>query len=244
MTKTDEDGGQPQSTEQVYAHVRNAILDGEFVAGSAMSQVSLANELGISRTPLREALRVLQGEGLISSEPGRRVRVAAVTPEDLEELCIIRVTLEAQALRLAVPRLGSEDLARLEGYIGEMSHYAAVKDYRRWVMPHRAFHRQLTAPAGERVNDLLGQLFDHGERYRRLHIGHGPGAWAVAGHRGILDACKSGERERAATLLASHLARTAFEAAELLRPGYENAQLRRTLADIGADAPVPDGERC
>ena len=228
-----------QSTEQVYERVRNAILDGELPAGSVMSQVSLANELGISRTPLREALRMLQGERLIESEPNRRVRVAAVTPEDLEELCIIRVTLEAQALRLAIPRMTPEDLARLEGHMGEMAHFASVKDYRRWVIPHRAFHAQLTARAGNRLNDLLLQLFDHAERYRRLHIGYGPSAWAPGDHREILDAVKGAERERAASLLASHLARTAFEAAELLQPGYQTDQLRAPLADIGADPPAP-----
>jgi DNA-binding GntR family transcriptional regulator len=237
--KLDDNGATDrQSTEQVYERVRSAILDGELPAGSVMSQVSLAQDLGISRTPLREALRMLQGERLIESEPNRRVRVAAVTPEDLEELCIIRVTLESQALRLSIPRMTPEDLARLEGHMGEMAHFAQAKDYRRWVVPHRAFHAQLTAPAGGRLNDLLVQLFDHAERYRRLHIGHGPSAWATAGHREILEACKAGEREQAARLLAGHFARTAFEAAELLQPGYDPVSLRTTLADLGVEAPV------
>ena len=81
------------------------------------------------------------------------------------------------------------------------------------------FHRALTAGAGERVNLLLDQIFDHAERYRRLHIGQGPSAWATAQHRDILDACKSGDRDASAALLASHLARTGFEVTELLDPG-------------------------
>jgi DNA-binding GntR family transcriptional regulator len=226
-------GHHGKSVEQVYDQIRDAILDGELAAGSSMSQVALANQLGISRTPLREALRVLQGERLIQVDPGRRPRVAEVTPEDLEELCILRVTLEAQAVRLAIPKLTPEDLARLEGYIGEMSHFAAAEDYRRWTVPHRGFHLQLTAPAGERISDFVGQLFDHAARYRRLHIGAGPGAWATPDHRQILDACKSRDPDRGAILLARHLARTAFEVAELLRPGYENSNLRATLKDIG-----------
>jgi DNA-binding GntR family transcriptional regulator len=235
----DDNGAQDrQSTEQVYERVRNAILDGDLAAGSVMSQVSLASDLGISRTPLREALRMLQAERLIESEPNRRVRVAAVSARDLEELCIIRVTLEAQAIRLAVPLLTPEDLGRLEGFMGEMAHFAEAKDYRRWVIPHREFHRLLTVRSGQRLSDLLMQLFDHAERYRRLHIGYGPSAWATAGHREIFDACKAGARDRAASLLAAHLARTAFEAAELLQPGYDPQQLRTTLADIGASAPV------
>jgi GntR family transcriptional regulator, rspAB operon transcriptional repressor len=226
-----------QNTEDVYERVRTAILDGELAAGAVMSQVALAEELGISRTPLREALRMLQGEGLVEAEPNRRVRVAPMTPSDLEQLCVMRVTLEAEALRLSVPRMTPEDLARLEGHMAEMAHYAEIKDYRRWVVPHSQFHRALTSPAGQRINDLLGQLFDHAERYRRLHIGHGPTAWATAGHREILDACKTGDRERSAGLLAAHLARTGFEVIELLEPGYKAERLELALADSGGKLP-------
>jgi GntR family transcriptional regulator, rspAB operon transcriptional repressor len=227
-----------QNTEDVYARVRGAILDGELAPGAVMSQVALAEELGISRTPLREALRMLQSERLIEAEPNRRVRVAAMSAGDLEELCIARVTLEAEAMRLSVAQMTPEDLARLEGYMAEMAHYASAQDYRRWTVPHRSFHRALTAPAGERINALLGQLFDHSERYRRLHIGHGPSAWATAGHREIFDACKAGEREKTASLLASHLARTGLEVAELLEPGYDPAALRAALADAGGTMPT------
>jgi DNA-binding GntR family transcriptional regulator len=226
-----------ENPEDVYERVRSAILDGELAAGAVMSQVALAQELGISRTPLREALRMLQGEGLIEAEHNRRVRVAPITPQDLEELYIVRVTLEAEAVRLSVPTMASEDLARMEGQLAEMAHYAGVQDYKLWSGPHGAFHRALTAPAGERVNDLLGQLFDHSERYRRLHIGHGPSAWATAGHREILDACKTGDRDRTAALLASHLARTGLEVSELLDPAYDPAQLRTALVDVGGEVP-------
>ena len=226
-----------QSSDAVYEQVREAILDGELAPGTVMSQVALADELGISRTPLREALRMLQSEGLIDAEPNRRVRVAPLSPTDLEDLCVIRVTLESEALRLSIPRMTPEDLAGLEGYMAEMAHYAAAEDYRRWVVPHRAFHRALTAAAGERPNLLLGRLFDYAERYRRLHIGHGPSAWATAGHRDILDACKRGDRELGARLLAVHLARTAFEVSELLDPAYEPVKLKEALEHAGAELP-------
>jgi GntR family transcriptional regulator, rspAB operon transcriptional repressor len=226
-----------QSTEDVYERVRSAILDGELAAGAVMSQVALAEELGISRTPLREALRMLQSEGLVEGEPNRRVRVAPMTASDLEQLCVMRVTLEAEALRLSVPNMTSEDVARLEGYMAEMAHYAQEKDYGRWTVPHHRFHRALTARAGERVNLVLGQMFDHAERYRRLHIGKGPSAWATAQHRDILDACKAHDRDRSAGLLASHLARTGVEVSELLEPGYDPQLLRTAVVDAGGELP-------
>src|SRR3954463_15295954 len=182
-------------SEAVYQRVREAILEGEIAPGATMSQVALADEFGISRTPLREALRMLQTEGLVDAERTRRVRVAAASPADLEELCIMRVTLEAEAIRLAVPRMTAEDLAKLEGQNAEMAHYAQEKDYRRWTVPHAGFHQSLTARAGDRFSAQLTQLFDHAERYRRMHIGHGPTAWATADHRAILDACKAADRE-------------------------------------------------
>jgi len=93
-----------------------------------------------------------------------------------------------------------------------MAHYAETKDYRSWGAPHRRFHRLLTTHAGHRLNALLDQLFDHSERYRRMHIGHGPSAWATAGHREILDACKRDELAGASSLLASHLATALWRA--------------------------------
>ena len=62
--------------------------------------------------------------------------MAPMTPSDLEQLYVIRVTLEAEALRLSVPRMTPEDLAGLEGHMAEMAHYASAKDYRRWVVLH------------------------------------------------------------------------------------------------------------
>ena len=146
----------------------------------------------------------------------------------------MRVALETEAIRLSVNRLSPEDIAALEGRLAEMAHFAEAKDYERWTQPHNAFHRGLTAPAGERYNALLQQLSDHFERYRRVHIARSPKAWLTAGHREILDAVKAGDRELSARLLAEHLSATAFDVMELLEPGYDGARLRQTLEDIGA----------
>jgi DNA-binding GntR family transcriptional regulator len=232
-----------QNGEAVYDRVRTAILEAELAPGAVMSQVALAQQLGVSRTPLREALRLLQGEGLVESEPNRRVRVAPMTARDLEELCVLRVTLEAEAIRLSVPSMTPEDLAQLEGRMAEMSHYAEAKDYRRWTTPHSEFHRELTKHAGARINSALARYFDHSERYRRLHIGHGPSAWATAGHREILDACKAGDRDQSAALLASHLARTGLEVAELLEPGYRPELLLTAVKDAGGSVPRRKSKR-
>src|SRR5438034_4316596 len=101
------DGGPAQelSTEVVHDRLRRAILRGEFDPRVPISQVQLAARLGVSRTPLREALRMLQREGLIDSEPNRRVRVAELSVVDLEQLYAARIVIEALATRIAVPTL-------------------------------------------------------------------------------------------------------------------------------------------
>jgi DNA-binding GntR family transcriptional regulator len=222
------------NVEQVYKRVREAILTGEISAGTAMSQVALADELGVSRTPLREALRMLQSEGLVDAQANRRVTVRPISAMDLEELVVMRVALETEAVRLSVPRLVPEDIAALEGRLAEMAHFAEAKDYARWQAPHSAFHRGLTGPAGLRVNAQLQQLSDHAERYRRVHIARSSKAWLTEGHREILDACKAGDRELTAGLMADHLSRTAFDVMELLEPGYDAERLRQTLEDVRA----------
>src|SRR6476619_3845800 len=146
------------NVEQVYTRVREAILTGEISAGTAMSQVALADELGVSRTPLREALRMLQSEGLVDAQANRRVTVRPISATDVEELVVMRVALETEAIRLSVERLQPEDIAGLEGRLAEMAHFAKAKDYERWTHPHNAFHRGITAPAGDRINAMLQQL--------------------------------------------------------------------------------------
>src|SRR3954463_3317634 len=183
------------NVEQVYKRVREAILTGEISAGTAMSQVALADELGISRTPLREALRMLQSEGLVDAQANRRVTVKPISATDLEELVVMRVALETEATRLSIGRLEPEDIAALEGRLAEMAHFAQEKDYARWQQPHTAFHRGLTGPAGDRVHAVLAPLSHHAERYRREHIASSPKAWQTAGHREILDEAKKGDRE-------------------------------------------------
>src|SRR3954464_13390299 len=97
------------NVEQVYRRVREAILEGEIAPAAIMSQVALADELGVSRTPLREALRMRQSEGLVDAQANRRVTVKPISATDLEELVVMRVALETEAVRLSVERLAPRD---------------------------------------------------------------------------------------------------------------------------------------
>ena len=227
-----------QNVAAVHERLRAAILQGEIPAGEATSQVTLARQLDVGRTPLREALRMLQREGLVISEPNRRVRVAELSSDDAEELYIIRISLEAVAIRITVPTLTSSDFAELEGYMAQMDHYMKVGDQRGMRVPHRGFHHLLVNAAGERVSREIAELFDHAERYRLSFGGSGSYDERRAEHRRILDAAAAGDAGLAAVELAKHYAHTASLVFGAMDPAHDLARLHTTIATVaqGAEA--------
>jgi DNA-binding GntR family transcriptional regulator len=215
----------------VYEVLRDAILRGQIPAGQATTQSMLARDLGVGRTPLREALRMLQREGLVVSEPHRSVRVAQLSSSDAEGLYVMRISLESVALRLSVPRLTSADIAELEGYMAQMDHYMRLQDAPGLRGPHAAFHALLIRYAGPRVTEMLAQLFDHAERYRLAFGAATSVDWDQRReeHRAILDAASAGDVDEAVRSLVIHYARTAARIFQGLEPGHDLAQLRETI---------------
>lgn len=228
------------SIDTVHDAVRTAILHGELAPGAEVSQVQLATRLGVSRTPLREALRLLQREGLVESRRNRRVRVAPLSVEDFDELYAIRLTLESTALKLSVPLLCPEELAELKGQMAQMAHYAANEDYERWEVPHRAFHRGLIAHSGERMMRMIVELADHATRYRWLYMSDPPAREsAETEHRAILKTVEAGNADEAAVLLVKHLARTPMTVLPSLDPEYSPRAIRQVLEDITGSPELP-----
>jgi DNA-binding GntR family transcriptional regulator len=225
-----------QHVEVVHDEVRQRILCGALKPGEGISQVRLSKELGISRTPLREALRLLQREGLVEWSMNRQYRVAGFTLGDMEELYISRLVLEAAGIRITTPLLTPEEIAGLEAEMARMAHFADLEDYERWQVPHRAFHRALVCRAGDRLTMQLQQLSDHAERYRRLYTTEGPRAWSVGvnEHRGILDAVKDGNADAAAARLVDHLSHTVTSVIEMVDASHDASRLRTAMAVASA----------
>jgi DNA-binding GntR family transcriptional regulator len=228
------------STEIVHARLRDGILHGEFDPRVPISQVQLAQRLGVSRTPLREALRMLQREGLIDSEPNRRVRVAALSVADLEQLYATRVVVEALALRLSAPHFTDEDMQEMGELLQTMDQEAGARDLDEWETTHRAYHGAFRRYAGDRFDRLARELSDHSERYRRVYLAE-PRAWTTAAeeHRAIHVACLGRQPEAAARQLARHLARTALTLIASLAPEHDPRPVREALALITGE-PEPD----
>src|SRR5579871_5310780 len=129
-------GGRELRAEVVHERLRDAILRGELEVGAPMSQVKLAEQLGVSRTPLREAVRMLQHEGLILTERNRRARVAPLSAADVEQLYAQRLVLEALALRLSVPRFAARDLDELRRQLDRMHELEDERATEDWEQPH------------------------------------------------------------------------------------------------------------
>lgn len=192
------------ATSNVHDALRRLILDGDLEPGKEISQLELSQQLSVSRTPMREALRLLEREGLVvNSGPHRLVKISTLSMRDLDDLYSLRVMGEGLAIWLTVPTLRAEDFERLE-------HELDVADPE----AHRRFHSGLRTGAGERLTEHLERLFEHAERYQRAYRQREDSdAFAVklAEHRAILDACRARDRQMARELLVDHIADTAMK---------------------------------
>jgi DNA-binding GntR family transcriptional regulator len=222
------------STEIAYLQLRRAIVRCDLPSGVQLSQRELSELMGVGRTPLREALRMLQREGLVEAEPNHRVRVADFSIPDLEQLYAMRITLEALAIRLTVPLLQPEDLRRLEGYLTQMAGLPTPEEYERWEIPHRAFHLSLVAHAGARIVTMVAQLSDHAERYRRFYSAEAPRAFerGMREHQAIVDACLARDPGLAAERLARHYSSVALGTLAVLAPEYDPMLVRTALNSV------------
>ncbi len=227
-----EDGS--SSLEVAYELTRRAILHADLKPGTVISQVKLAQRIGVSRTPLREALRLLQREGLVEAEHNRRVRIAAMSVDDLQELYALRITIEAMAIRVSIPFMTNEDFDTLSKHLACM-HELQDATVDEWEIPHREFHRRLVRYSGERIQRTIEELSDHAERYRRAFISQMRGrGWNASSeeHSRILACCKERNVGDASAALARHLARTPLTVMMHEAPEHEPALVRAAVRAV------------
>lgn len=222
----------------VYGALKRRIVTGMYDAGQPLSQLVLAREFGISRTPLREVFRLLERDGLIVASPNKRFRVAAFSPDDLEQLYVLRISVEGPAARYSVPRLQASDLSTMTSLLTDMDAAVADEAYDDWQTPHAAFHRHLLLPSGDRILELTDRLSEHAERYRfASSLPISPTSWAQshADHHELLKAAHERHGGRAAERLAIHYGRVALSALSISAPLHDPQMLRAVLKDATSD---------
>jgi DNA-binding GntR family transcriptional regulator len=215
----------------VYDTLRSMILTGDLAPGATISQVKLSAQLGVSRTPLREALRRLQQEGLIEAERNRRARTVGFDASDLEFVYTSRILYEALAIGVTVPRLSPAEVASIEARLVDMRAAKAGDDYGAWENAHSDFHRRILAHADARLLTIIASYMERGERYRRLYQQAVTGNWNLgdADHEAIVVACRQHDARRAVSELSRHLARTALSLLATMRPEHDPAHLRAAV---------------
>ena len=230
-----------QAIPHVHAYLRECILDGTLSPGTKLSQVSLAAQLGISRTPLREVLRMLQEEGLVEIEPNQRTRVAGLDPQELDDIYASRILLETLALSMTIGHFGSKARSEARRLLTAMRRAAKNGDVDAWFAAHAEYHRACTAAAGETMQRQLQACTDRITRYIRIYQLAEPGSWQTAGdveHAEILAALIAGDERSAGQGMAHHLARTALRVLTDCAPDYVPVAVPHAVALIDRQAPA------
>ncbi len=223
------------AAEEVHAYLREMILRGALPAESELNQVELADQLGVSRTPVREAIRRLQEEGLVEAEPQRRARVVGFDPGHLESIFTQRITLEALAASVSAPQSTEQSMQLLDELLARLSIPAEERDSSEWRQAHMEFHLELVRDANPHLIRTIKQNMERGEHYRlsyqQTFEATGVWVWQIsnAEHRSIVEAFRRRDGHAAAAELAAHLARTAFSLLAQHSPMHDPKVLRAAV---------------
>ena len=188
--------------------LRDQIIRGEIAEGVQLRQDAIATQFQVSRIPVREALRQLEAEGLITIVPNRGAIVPVLSPEDVEELFTIRALLEPELLKLSIPHLTQSDFSQAEGVLKEFEIELQQEDHMsRWGRLNWQFHSILYSRSNRpRFLSIIRNVDNNGERYTRLqlYLTHGASR-ANEEHRQLLELSRTGDVVAACRLLQQHI---------------------------------------
>jgi DNA-binding GntR family transcriptional regulator len=200
-----------------YQSLRAQILDGALVPGTPLIQATLARELGVSMTPIREALRDLATEGLVSLSPHRGATVTVLDMADAQEIHRIRLALEPEACAVACELISDEMLERAEEIFDSLSEASAGE----WVALNRDFHIHLvSANPSARLRHILSSLLEAAALYVGVAMTHRRGPSPQEEHREILDAFHRRDPAAVATAVADHI-RSSITSLDFQEPAGE-----------------------
>lgn len=190
----------------VLTRLKQAILDGVLKPGELLSENRIASQLSVSRTPVREALRVLEQENLVTMLPGRKVIVSVPSAEDIDEIYDIRFIVESEALRRITPDR-TDLIERLEACIARQEAALERRDPRALREINTEFHMIFVSVLdNRRLRQFIDSVYDSITRFR-LYSLENP-EWAEHGsqeHRRLVELLKAGEQEAAVEMLKKHL---------------------------------------
>jgi DNA-binding GntR family transcriptional regulator len=196
-------------TEHAYQHLRQAILTGRLASGAPLRQEKLSSELGISRLPLREALRQLDAEGLVVLRPRRGYFVALLDTQEIEELFDIRAMMEARAGYLAAQHHTDEDIAEVGAILVQLDQVTAQVPINasEFYRLNRLFHQRFFASSHRtHLCRMLSGVHDSLVPYMRMGEGIQSADESQQDHRNLFAALKAGDGDLVARLCREHCA--------------------------------------
>ena len=210
------------AVDVAYSGIRSAILSGEFAPGSQLKLQHLANRLSISLIPIREALRLLEAEGLVESTRNKGTKVAPISMADALDVYRLRLVLETTALKLAFDNIDEVLIESLRERQREMREaFATDKD--RYLALHRDLHFGLYSRSQSKwTMNMLGTLWSHSERWRRLSLPKIELSAPTEDHLEILGALERRDLPAACAALERHI-NVSVKALEDTLPGQPTA---------------------
>lgn len=188
-------------------HLREAIIRGDFPSGAHLNETQLTRELSLSRSPVREALRILEAEGLVTLEPHRGAHVRAVSEQDLEDIFDVRLMIESHGVRRGLHRRSPQAVAPLRAAVEAARSALGAQNLARWHRASLDFHDGLvTLAANPHLIRIHEELKTSLRRYEISVMGPGgePERFQ-AEHEAILESLEEGRVERGAALVGAHI---------------------------------------
>jgi DNA-binding GntR family transcriptional regulator len=194
-------------SEHIATRLRDAIRSGELADGAELNQIALADQFGVSRVPVREAMRQLQAEGWIDAKRHQRAVVRGISRERILEILELRVVIETLLIEKTVATISAAEVQRLSALCDEMD---ATADHQHWLELNQTFHSALYASANSMTaTELLEHLGAQVERYVRSHGEHiSREGEAAAEHRAILAAVQRRDVAESQRLVQLHIGHT------------------------------------
>ena len=188
--------------------IRDGILHGAYAEGEPLRQDALAVELGVSRIPIREALRQLETEGLVTFNPHRGAIVSSLSLAEIEEVFELRSMIEPDLMRRAMPHLTTSQLDQADEVLDRYAIALRTGDVAKWGELNWQFHSSLYAPARRPITmSIVHRLHQQSDRYLRMQLAltHGE-TRANEEHRAIAAAARARDTKRACQLIRDHIA--------------------------------------
>lgn len=209
--------------EIVFETLREAIINATLKPGERLMEIQLAEEMGVSRTPVREAIRKLELEGFVVMIPRKGAYVAGISMKDIADVFEIRAALEALAAGLAAERITEEELEQLERILVKIGECVKNNDLEKLIEVDTEFHETLfKASRNERLVQIVSNLREQIQRFRTASLST-PGRmkYALEEHKKIVEAVSERDVELAQTLAREHIENAENSMLEVLNDGKE-----------------------